>query len=369
MISRLLQLNGIAIVNVILFHATGFGFTAMFWWVHRYRPVTSPNFDAIGTPGYYALRAIEQYAAFTIPTFLFVSGFFISVLAGRNRSGATAGAIGARVRSLTVPYLFWSGLILAAFALEGRVYPLGRYVRMILTGSTHPNYYYVPLLIQLYVLSPAVVWLAHRHGRALLTATAVLQLIVYLLQYVVVLGVESPVLQQAAAAFPKWLFASHLFWFTLGVVVGFEQQAFKALAYRFRWAFAIAAAALFVAGMVEWEMLLTRSGSVWVENRQTLIDGLYAGAVILSLLAFTDLQLPFPRVLVDLGTKSFGIYLVHGIAMEIAARAIYRGAPWMLGQQLLFLPLVVGVGVAVPLVLMNLVRRSPARAIYPYLFG
>lgn len=369
MISRLLLLNGIAIVNVILFHATGFGFTAMFSWAHRYRPVTSPNYDAIGTPAYFALRAIEQYAAFTIPTFLFVSGFFISVLAGRNRSGVTAGAIGARVRSLAIPYLFWSGVILAALAMEGRVYPIGRYLRMLVTGSTHPNYYYVPLLIQLYVLSPAIVWLAHRWWGALLAATAVLQLAVYLLQYAVVLDVGSPLVRQAAAAFPKWLFAAHLFWFTLGVAVGFEQQVFKALAHRYRWALAVAAAVLFVAGMVEWELLLARSGHVWVENRQTLIDGLYAGAVIFALLAFTNLRVPFPQVFVDLGIKSFGIYLVHGIAMEVAARTVYHGAPWMLGRQLLFLPFVIAVGVATPLLLMNLVRRSRARGIYPYLFG
>jgi membrane-bound acyltransferase YfiQ involved in biofilm formation len=203
----------------------------------------------------------------------------------------------------------------------------------------------------------------------LLAATAALQLVVYLLQYVVVLGVESPLLRQVAAAFPKWLFAAHLFWFTLGVVVGFEQQTFKALAHRFRWALVVAAAVLFVAGMVEWELLLGWSGSVWVENRQTLIDGLYAGAVILSLLSFTDIRVPFPRLFMDLGAKSFGIYLVHGIAMEFAARAIYHGAPWMLGRQLLFLPVVIGVGVAAPLLLMNLISRSRARPLYPYLFG
>lgn len=369
MISRLLLLNGIAIVNVILFHATGFGFTAMFWWVHRYRPVASPNFDAVGTTAYYALRGIEQYAGFAIPVFLFVSGFFVSVLAGRSRTVANAGAIGARVRALAVPYLIWTGVILAGLALEGRVYSLARYARMVATGATHPNYYYVPLLIQLYVLSPVIVWFARRNWRALLVAAGALQLIVYLLQYAVVLNVESPVARQAAAAFPKWLFAAHLFWFVLGVVVGFEQQTFKALAHRFRWTLAVAAVVLFVAGMVEWELLMAWSGSVWVENRQTLVDGLYAGAVIFALLAFTDLKVPFSRAFVYLGTMSFGIYLVHGIAMEIAARAVYRGAPWLLGSPLVFLPLVIAVGAATPLLLMNLVHRSRARAAYPHLFG
>jgi len=368
MVNRLLLLNGIAIINVILFHATGFGFTAMFSWAHRYRPVTSPNYDAIGTAAYYAMRAIEQYAAFTIPTFLFVSGFFISVLAGRTR-GVSAGAVTARIRALAVPYLLWSALILAALAAEGRLYSGSRYLRMVLTGATNPNYYYVPLLMQFYALAPAIAWAARRWWQALLAATALLQVGVYLLQYVVVLNVDHPVARQAAAAFPKWWFASHLFWFTLGVVVGFEQQAFKEWVRRRRWPLALTAAGLFLAGLVEWEVLLAFSGSPWVENRQTLIDGLYAGAVVLAFLGFAEVTLPFTPALVDLGVKSFGIYLVHGIAMEYAARAIYHAAPWMLGRQALFLPVVIAVGLAAPLLLMAVVSRSRARGLYPYFFG
>ena len=188
MVNRLLLLNGIAIVNVILFHATGFGFTAMFSWAHRYRPVTSPNYDAVGSASYYALRGLEQYVAFTIPAFLFVSGFFVSVMAGRQQGGVKVAAVLARVRALAVPYLLWSAVILGALALEGRIYRPERYARMILTGSTHPNYYYVPLLMQLYLVAPALVWLARRQWRALLAATALLQLGVYLLQYLVVSG-------------------------------------------------------------------------------------------------------------------------------------------------------------------------------------
>lgn len=369
MINRLLLLNGVAIVNVILFHATGFGFTAMFFWAHRYRPVTSPNFDAAGSVAYYALRLLEQYTAFTIPAFLFVSGFFVSILAGRQRAGVSREALAARIRTLAVPYLLWSGVILVALALEGRIYPLGRYVRMILTGATNPNYYFVPLLIQMYVLAPAIVWMARRRWRVLLAVTATLQVAVYCLQYPLATGSEHALMTQVASAFPKWLFASYLFWFTLGVVIGFEQQAFKATIHRARWLLVGAAAGLFVAGVVEWELLLAWSGSPWTENRVTLIDGLYAAAVILAFLGFTDVRLPFPAALMDLGAKSFGIYLVHGIVMEYFARAVYHLVPSLLGRQALFLAFVIGLGLGVPLLLMNLLNRSRARGLYPYIFG
>jgi len=369
MVNRLLLLNGVAIVNVILFHATGFGFTAMFSWAHRYRPVDSPNYDEIGTTAYYALRLVEQYAAFTIPAFLFVSGFFVSVLAGRHGGGINSRTVGARVRALAVPYLFWSVAFLTALALEGRVYSGGRYIRMILTGATHPNYYYVPLLMQMYFLAPAVVWAARRRWRTLLIVTGLLQVSVYLLQYPVVLNVDHHLVRQLASMFPKWVFTSYLFWFSLGVAAGFEQQAFKAFVHRWRWGLAVASAALFAAGIVEWEALLSLSGGPWAEHRHTLIDGLYAGTVILGFLGFSDLRLPYANALASMGAKSFGIYLSHGIFMEYAARGVYHVIPVILGQQAVFFGLMIGIGLGAPLLVMNLMSRSRARVFYPYVFG
>src|SRR5687768_6210846 len=138
MAKRLLLLNGIAILCVILFHATGFGYTAMFAWPHRYRPVSSPNYDAVGTSAYYALRLMEQFVVFAIPTFLFVSGYFVSVMTGRNRQTMDYRAIGARIKGLLNPYLVWSAIALVGLALEGRIFSASRYVWLLVTGSTDP---------------------------------------------------------------------------------------------------------------------------------------------------------------------------------------------------------------------------------------
>lgn len=369
MAKRLLLLNGVAIVCVILFHATGFGFTAMFAWAHRYREVSSPNFDAVGTGAYYAFRLIEQFVVFAIPAFLFVSGYFVSVLTGRSGSTINPRAIGARIRALIVPYLFWSAVVIVALALQGRVFGGGQYARMLLTGSTDPNYYYVPLLIQLYLVAPLIVFLARRHWKPLLAITACLQLSVYLLQYAIVLDVRDPAIRAAATMLPKWFFLAHLFWFSAGVVAGFQQQVFKTVLERSRGWLVPALGVLFVLGVIEWELLLNWSGSPWRENRATLIDGLYAATMILSFLAVANLRLPFPNTLVALGTQSFGIYLVHGIVMEYFSRGLYHFAPWILGQQWLFQPMLIALGLSVPLLLMWAVRRSPSRGLYSYVFG
>jgi hypothetical protein len=69
MIRRLLYLNGLAVLGVILFHASGMGFVAMFAWTHRYLPVTAPNYDQMGSAAYYGLRVIEAIVTFSIPAF------------------------------------------------------------------------------------------------------------------------------------------------------------------------------------------------------------------------------------------------------------------------------------------------------------
>jgi peptidoglycan/LPS O-acetylase OafA/YrhL len=366
---RLLLLNGLAILCVILFHAVGWGFTALFAWPHRYLPVTSPNYDQVGSLTYYGLRVGEQLVAFSIPAFLFVSGFFVAFSTGQHQPTVAWKVIWTRIRSLWPPYLFWSIVLWVWFALQGLVYSAGDYVRLLLTGATNPAFYFVILLTQFYLLSPLIVRLARWNWKWLLLLTALLQLSVDLAQYVVILNVDGALLQLIQTLLPKWLFLTRLFWFVFGVVFGFQLPAFKRTFERTRWPALAATLGLFILGLVEWEWLLRQSGQPWIENRLTVVDSLYGGAFIVCFLGFAQIPLWFSNQLSDWGSKSFGIYLVHSPVMEVLARGLYHFAPALLGQQLIFQPLLIVFGLGVPLLLMALVRRSPARALYPYLFG
>ena len=368
MAKRLLLLNGLAIVSVILFHSAGFGFTAMFSWAHRYKAVSSPNYDQIGTAPYYAFRLAEQFTVFSIPAFVFVSGFFVAFLAGRTRT-VDPKAIGARVKSLLVPYFLWSAIALLGLALQGRIFSGLQYVGLILTGATHPVYYFVPLLVQYYLLSPLIVSLVRWKWKLMLIATGLWQILVYLLQYPIVLGIDAPVVKALAAALPKWFFPVYLGWFTFGVVTGLQSETFRRTLDRLKWFLLSGVVVFFTLGFFEWELLLQASGQPWIENRGTLIDALYAASFILSFIAFSDVQLPFSESLAALGAKSYGIYLVHSLAMEYFSRSLYHFAPWVLGHQVLFQPMLITVGLAVPLVMMVIIRRSPSRTLYPSVFG
>jgi fucose 4-O-acetylase-like acetyltransferase len=366
MTRRLLNLNGLAVLGAVAYHAAGWGFVVMFWWAHRYRPVTSPNFEAMGSAAYYGLRTIEQLIAFAVPAFLFVSGFFAAFAGGQGRGSVPARFVANRIRSLVIPYLLWSLVLMATEYLQGRAYSILDVVRTIAFGEATPAFYFVPLLCQLYLLSPILIPWAREKWKPLLVGTALLQTVVHLARYPLILGAGSGILR---AITPGWFFPGNIFWFALGAVVGFHQREASAFLTRFRRLWVAGVIALLPLGIVEWETLLRLSGETWITPKETLLDNLYSLMFILAFLSFSSMLRGFSKPMSELGARSYGIYLVHPLALTLAARGIYHLAPRLLGSQALFQPLLLAAGLGFPLLLMALVRRSPARWSYQFQFG
>lgn len=370
MVRRLLYLNGLAVLGVVLNHAVAWSYIALFWWTYRYRPVASPNFDQMGSAAYYALRAIEQAIIVSIPAFLFVSGFFVAVAAGRAQVTIRWSVVATRIRNLVIPYLLWSLLIFVSdFVQSGQALSALAYLKRLAIGGAADPFYYVPLIIQLYLLAPLLVPLARARPRALLLGSGLLQTIVMLLSYIELLQIDLPALRPLLWLTKSWLFPGHLFWFTGGIVVGFHLAQVRALAARLRWGLIAAVVILFFVCMFEWETLLHFSGRPWIGPRETLLDCLFSFAVLLAFLAFDQARLPAFERFSELGPQSFGVYLIHSPILEYTARGIYHLAPAILGLPLLLLAILVALGLGLPLLLMAAVRRSPARPLYPYLFG
>jgi len=369
MYRRLLYLNGIAILFVVLYHATGWGFTAMFWWTDRYLPVSVPNFDQFGGPNYYALRAIEQLIIFAIPAFLFVSGFFVAFASGRNRSTIGWDVVFTRIKNLLIPFLLWSVLTLGLDMLLGRTFTALEFVETIVLGQSTPAFYFVPVLIQLYLLSPFLVPLARTRWKLLLVVAGLIHFSVVGLRYLNLLGLDIPILEPFLVLTRSWLFPGYLFWFTFGIVTGLHLNSFKPFIQRVKWLMLAAAGILFFVGLYEWEMLLRGSGQDWISPSETIVDNLYAGALLLAYLGFDQVLLPLAKRMEQLGARSFGIYLSHSLVLTVVAKAVYHLTPWMLQYQIIFIPVLVVLGLGIPLALTEIMDRSPARKYYSYVFG
>jgi hypothetical protein len=344
MVRRLLYLNGIAILCVIFYHTAGWGMTAMFAWTPRYLPVSAPVFDQTGSLPYYLDRLVEQIIAVAIPTFLFVSGYFMAFSTGRRDNVA------------------WK---------QGNYESLSSYVVHFLTGSTTIGYYYVPLLIQYYILSPFIIPFAKNKWVLLLIVTGVFQLILQLAIILELLyGRETiPNYVEWLAFLPKWLFLARFFWFVLGIVIGLHIRRFKQFLARFKWAFLVTTVACIPLGMLEWEVIFQFSGRDYLNMRETILDSIYTLAFIFAFLAFINVSLPLSKQVSGLGVKSFGIYLAHLPVMRYTAKGIYLLAPGILGIQALFQPIIFIFGLGISLLVMKIVNYSPMQRYYTYVFG
>jgi len=367
MIRKFLYLNGIAIISVILFHASGWGFTAMFPWAHRYMVSGTDPYLNIGSVSYFVLRFVEQLVMFSIPIFLFVSGYFVAFNTGKEKTIAWKSILN-RIKFLIIPYLVWTFIFLVLNFLEGKRPGLADLLKIFLTGSITPAYYFVILLIQFYLISPFLVPLAKNHWKVLLLVTGILQISFHLLQYLIILQPENTISILIIRFLPKWLFIVRLFWFCLGLVIGFHRAEIKKYFDGKAILWYSSALILFIIGIFEWEFLLRMSRSNWIETRETIIDAAYAFALLFAILS-TEKVLPLRNQVEKTGGQSFGIYLAHIPVMEYLARGIYHLAPWLLGQTLIFVLIIASVGLFIPLLGMWIFRKTFLNRYYGYVFG
>ncbi len=369
MAARLLVLNGLSILAVIVFHAAGWGLVALYAWAGRYAEATGLAPAPLDSVALQALRVIEQAVSFAIPAFLFVSGYFMAFATPRAKRTVGWDVIWVRIRALLIPYLIWSVLVLLLAALEGRIDTPRGYLVRLLTGGANPAFYYVPLLIQFYLLAPLLIVWAKAHPWLLLAGSLLLQSLIVLSYTPSLWRWEIGTAGDYADFVPKWFFAVRIFWFSLGIVTGFHLAKVKGFAVRYRHALLALLAALFVVGVVEWQGIQRATGDPLLGHRETFVDMFYALALLLCFIGFEKAAIPWSRTLRRLGERSFGIYIVHSPVMEYTARLTYRFAPALLQQPLVFVPLIIAAGLAVPLVMMETVNRSPARPYYKWLFG
>lgn len=359
MTRRLFLLNGIAILLVVLNHAVGWGFTAMFWWTDRFRDVSVPNFDAMSTPTYYILLIIKQLTPFCLPVFVVVSGYF---LAFASRSGLSWKIVRARLKNILIPYLIWSVVVMALDAFFGDRFSVSQIVIKLLTGSASPIYYYVPLICQLFVLSPFLIpLLRSAHWKKVLAAAGLLQFLTMIKNYLCIFGILSINID--------WFFGNLVFYFVLGIALNFHLEEIKAWIHRRRRLWPAALVVFAVLAVIETEVYSRNGLADWRGGVGTLAALLYILSFLMVFIEFDHIEFRYAALLGKIGQKAYGIYLLHPIVLLLTAKVIYHVLPMVLGWQWLFQPLLFSIGIAAPLIAMKIVAQTPLRRGYHYLFG
>ena len=377
--TRLLILNGLSILSVVCSHAAHTAPLAMFWWTFRYIPGTVvPNYDQFGTPTYYALVAIMKLSLFGLPCFLFISGFYVSVVSRTQKSGLSWQWVWVTIRRLAIPYLIWS---LATFLINWLqscldacvVLSLGQYITILLTGQAQDAYWYVVLICQFYLLSPLLVYLAKTHPRLLLFMAAFAYMcgvmVVYLGLFVDV--PKSLYLLPFGSFFPR-----EVVYFVFGIIFGIHLTTIQQRLTRFKWHLLILLVFSAILSLVEAEVIyrILGGGYNYLNHTgggaATIPMTVYVFSFILCFFAFEEVRYPFSRTLSHkIGPKSYGIYLIHPIFIQLVPKIFYHVAPWLLAYQILYQPALIIISLGIPLLMMKLVENSRARGVYRYLFG
>jgi peptidoglycan/LPS O-acetylase OafA/YrhL len=369
---RLLILSGLSIIAVVVNHASHKGFTAMFWWTDRYRAVTVPNYDQLGSLSYYGLVVAQKLSVFSVAAFFFISGVFIAYAALGSQSSISWVVVRRRVINLIPPFLIWSIIFLMARYVLGVRYTTGEIFSSIFTISYSP-YFFVPLLIVYYLISPFLAPLAKKSWKVLLLITALILLFAVINSYANLLNWDTDVGSVSVRPLRKLLchqFIEYIFYFVLGLVCGFRLPQLNNQLVKIKWGLLVGVVLFGVFAAIEAEYVFRTTDNVtWRTKTLTFPTVLYIVSFIFCFLAFVQVKIPHSDFLIKLGTASLGIYLIQSIVMGFLPKITYHLAPLILGHQVIFQTVLVVVAIAIPLLMMTVTRRSPFRGYYRLFFG
>jgi peptidoglycan/LPS O-acetylase OafA/YrhL len=321
------------------------------------------------------MTVLRKLTVFSVPAFLIVSGFFAAYSTrGRQTKSKVWESVKQRVKNLLIPYIIWSVAILAKDAMEGQVYSLSVYARTLLLGEAVPAYFYVPAICQLYLLAPFLTSTAKKHRKSLLFVSALVLLgfssLWYLRLYSELANQELPLVETFINLLPGSVFVRWLFFFVLGILLGFYLKDFKSGILQRRWLLLTTTFLFAMLSVVEAEWVARVTDLDWWPNPFTLPSILYAIALVLCFLAFGNPKMTWAsKQIIELGKASYGIYLLHTTVLEVGARALQKYLPNLLGSPLIFLTSIIMLAVGVPMLMMKVVAKSPVRKNYSYFFG
>ncbi len=365
---KLLFLNGVAIIFAVYHHAIYWAITAIFYWNDRF--VSNINSQTLLTanPASLFLRITDEIAGVAVPIFLFVSGYFYAFSTNQKPFKQNIQTIYKRLIYLIPPYLLWSTITVLFRILEGNDYTAGKLVRVYLMGEADGPFYYVPLIIKLILLSPLLIRMLNKTPYIILGGSFLLQFLSSIFWYFSTMNLPVPEWLSYFAFLKNGYLASHLFWFVLGMLIFIKRDGLLKVIRRYRFILVSILLFFIILSQLEIQSLMNFSQKNWINSQASFITKLVYSLFILAVIGFIDNLKTSPNIQF-IGTKSYGIYLSHILVIEICSRLIYHVIPFLLGQTLFFLGILVVVGIGIPLVMMSIWNRFPIKQFYSYVWG
>ena len=360
-------LRGFAMVAVLVGHSAARALT------DRYLPEHGVAVQLSGWPlaQYWLLTSINQLTNFAVPAFFFITGIFVTYAVRPEPSPANWKFVRGRLKSLLAPFLIWSAIaVLEDVALRQ---PLGwPYWRSALrSGGVTWGYYFVPALMQFYLLAPLVVrWAAKYPWRTLGVAVTIeLASMVMLLVgqfwglFSTIPGVGS---HAGFALATRWIA-----FFVLGVCVAPHASAVSAWLKSHRKTVAAITCLLGAAAVFEGQYLSSRLlDMAFILTQHRIFLATYSVSAMALFLSFDIPRGRLSRALEKLGAVSFGVYLVHPLVLKGLYRVMQHFAPAFLDDQpVAAFAIYFVIGLSTPWAAIEYLQRTRLRPVAFHVFG
>ena len=328
---------------------------------------------------YWLLVVQTMICRFAVPSFLIISGFFVSYKELAGFQAKSKNNLIQRIRKVAFPYVIWSGLYFLFFLLIGVQFsrnPAIIFFEQLLTGSVVFHLYFLVLIIQMYVLS-CFGFMANGHvGKATL-ALAVAALVVFTAPLYLVTVKAVPIEGKAVyyfLAFERALFPRWLLFFMLGRWIGCHWHKVRNYsAFHRRLLFFGVIASFGLCGL-DFYYLRSWSGNGFLLPPDWMISCLPLG----SFFTVWFLTLPIDLNCVinwlgRLGKVSFAVYLLHEPFLSLLMGTVfwqsYTTAASILSNALVRQLVAIMLGLSVPVLVFAVLQRFLPRQLRRYVLG
>jgi hypothetical protein len=147
--------------------------------------------------------------------------------------------------------------------------------------------------------------------------------------------------------------------FPLGLYYGQKMRSLNPALHKWKWAFLGMTGVLYVLNVL----------TTWQLIYAPLTEYIYPAAFIFLVPTIKRETIPLYKSLEKVGRKAYGLYLMNLICLSLVLIAIRALFPALLNFQIIIQPVLFISGLAIPLVIMSIVERIPARNAYHYIFG
>ena len=365
---KLLILNFIAIVGTVIHHATHWVVTdILFWWPEKFGS-NYPLDTLIGQAALILLRTIDAIAIVAVPIFVLITGYTVTkVISSQVSLLKNYQIVLGRLRNILIPYLIWSAVWITFRVWQGEVFSINDLGILFLWGRAANEYYYIPILVQMYLLAPLWLRLVRKFPVLALGIAIAINLVARIPFYLYQLSAVHRV--GWLAMFINWQAPTYLIWFTCGLIFGFHLDSIYAWIQSHRTLLFEATSLALVLVVIEVSWFSDRLGKPWVYSNSMLSSQIFSILLAACLVSLNLGKLPYQKALMRFGTQSLGIYLMHSFVLAITAKGVFHVFPALLSQPFIFYVVLVLLGVGVPLAIMKLADISPMKRFSYVFFG